>query len=477
MKLSVDLLLKPFQHLIKTIIDLFFDLLGFAVSGGCDSMALCLLFQNMADRVYTFTVDHQLRPKSREEAEEVHKKMIQMGFQHKILTIDWKKDKYLKGSLEALLRDQRYTVLTQECLNHDIGVLFLGHHLNDQVETVLMRLIRKSGSSGLACMQKISLNPMIGRVKDSEKILICRPFLDIPKIALKSACEKYGLIFFEDPTNTLVNISKRNAIRVLLQKPEQLPKALRPDSMLHLARVMSLKRMEIAEKVKQLLTRTHITFSEMTGSLNTTCDMNIYDENIATLSKWLEHLVFIVSPLPRQRISVVRRIVVDLFEKKLVKTKQYTVGGVLIHTTHHSQTLFMQLSRQPYAKSMKEHFVVFLQSSSLSNPQNTWILWDGRWWIRILSRNNEIIQFKVRPLMESDMKQLYSMIYTANSCNRKIMLDSLKTIKECVRFAVPLVETKTKIIGLPTLGIIFDYTFIIETKFKIDMSTQLNCIR
>lgn len=102
------------------------------------------------------------------------------------MTIAWPKDKYFKGSLEALLRDQRYTLLTQECLNNDIGVLFLGHHLNDQIETVLMRLIRKSGSSGLAGMQKISLNPMIGRVKDSEKLLICRPFLDIPKIALKS---------------------------------------------------------------------------------------------------------------------------------------------------------------------------------------------------------------------------------------------------------------------------------------------------
>lgn len=284
------------------------------------------------------------------------------------------------------------------------------------------------------------------------------------------------MTWFEDPTNTLMNISKRNAIRALLQKHEQLPKALRPDNILHLANIMAVKRMEISEKVKQLLTKTRITFSEMTGSLDVICDINIYDENIATLSKWLAHLVFIVSPLSRQRISVVRRIVIDLFEKRLVKTKQYTAGGVLIYTTQHFQTLSMQLSRQPYVKSMKEHFVVFLQSSSFLNPQNTWILWDGRWWIRILSKNNEIMQFKVRPLMESDMKLLYSMIYAANSCNKKMMLDSLKTIKGCTRFTVPLVETKTRIIGLPTLGIIFDYTFIIETKFKIDVSTHLNCI-
>lgn len=156
------------------------------MSGGCDSMSLCLLFQHISDKIIAFTVDHQLRPESRKEAEKVHEHVLKMGFQHEILTIVWSGDKSPKKSIEKIAREQRYALLTRACLYHDIRVLFLAHHLNDQVETVLMRLIEKSGSYGLAGIQKISPNPMIGSIMNAERILLCRPFLDISKIFLKS---------------------------------------------------------------------------------------------------------------------------------------------------------------------------------------------------------------------------------------------------------------------------------------------------
>lgn len=247
--------------------------------------------------------------------------------------------------------------------------------------------------------------------------------------------------------------------------------------MLKVANIMGMKRIKTTEKAQDLLSRTHITFLEATGSLDISCNTNICKESTETLFKWIAHFISLISPLPKQRKTVIWRIVIDIFTRNSVKTKHYTVGGILIHVIYHSQLLCMKLTRQPYIKSIKEFPIIFVESSSFLNPQNTWMLWDGRWWIRILSKNNIIKQFKIRPLMMSDMKQLYTLIHTADTYYKKKMLYSLKTIKGYTKFTVPLVESEINIIGLPTLGIIFDESVTIETKFKVDISTQLYNIK
>ncbi|KAG5437640.1 hypothetical protein PCANB_000677 [Pneumocystis canis] len=427
-------------------------------------MALCILFEHIKEKICVFTVDHKLRIESRQESEEVHNIVLKMGFYHKILSLTWPDSQLSTKSTETIIRDLRYTLLTRACLDHNINVLFLGHHSDDQAETILMRLIERSGPEGLAGMQKISQNPMVGKVMYAERVLLCRPFLDIPKTVLKN------------PTNKIAHISKRNAIRKLFQNPDNLPSALKPSYMLNIAEIMTKKKIEIIENAKMLLSKIKVVFIETTGSLEVTCGEDIFKEKISTLSKLIAHFVSLVSPLPKQRKSVIQRITVDLFTKKLGETKRYTVGGVLIDIIYYSQALFIQLKRQPYEKCIEKYSNVSIQLPNSLNLQDTWTLWDGRWWIRIFSKNDIIKQFKIRPLAEFDIKLLYSMISSANISHKENLLNSLKMIKGNVKFTIPLVESENNIIGLPTLGIIFDHTVVIETKFKVDISIQLNRI-
>ncbi|CCJ30471.1 unnamed protein product [Pneumocystis jirovecii] len=222
--------------------------LGAAVSGGCDSMAICVLFQHFREKMCVFTVDHELREKSREEAEAVHRIVSGMGFQHKILSMKWPKEKIPIKSIENAAREQRYTLLTRACLESDIRVLFLGHHSDDQAETVFMRFIEKSGPDGLAGMQKLALNPMIGKIMYAENVFLCRPFLDIPKIVLKNICRSNNIQWFEDPTNIDMHLSRRNVVRKLFQDPNQLPDALKPSNMLNIAQIMTKKRMQTIKR-------------------------------------------------------------------------------------------------------------------------------------------------------------------------------------------------------------------------------------
>ncbi|KAG4303766.1 hypothetical protein PORY_002835 [Pneumocystis oryctolagi] len=443
-----------------------------AVSGGCDSMALCVLFQHVKEKICVFTVNHELRKESKKEADEVHRIVSNMGFYHKILSVKWPENQIPTKSIESKARDLRYTLLTRACLENDIRALFLGHHSDDQAETVFMRFIERSGPDGLAGMQKIAQNPMTGRIMHAENVFLCRPFLYIPKMILKSICKNHNVPWFEDPTNSLVSLSKRNAIRKLFQNPEQLPDVLKPLNMLNIAQVMNKKRIKVIENVKRVFSKAHIT----TGSLEIVCGKNILEEKMRTLLKLMTHLISMVSPLKKQRITSVWRITVDLFTKNFLKTRQYTVGGVLIYAEWHFETLFIRLARQPYAKSVKENPTVLVQSTSFSNPQDTWVLWDGRWWIRILSKNDIIKQFRVRHLAENDIKPLFRVINSVDICYRKTMLRSLKAIKGNTKFTIPLVEFENDIIGLPTLGIIFDHNVTIEVKFKVDILFQFNYI-
>ena len=87
-----------------------------AVSGGADSLCLTFLLKKWADakhiKLFAFTVDHGLRKESRQEAQEVHKKLQQVGILHK--TLVWKGEKP-KTRIEELTSMDRYYLLQKAC--------------------------------------------------------------------------------------------------------------------------------------------------------------------------------------------------------------------------------------------------------------------------------------------------------------------------------------------------------------------------
>ena len=124
--------------------------LAVACSGGADSMALALLLHDWArsagGSLTALTVDHRLRPESAAEAGRVAEWMRARGIAHEVLV---RPDTPLTGNLQAEARRIRYALMSEWCRRRGVLHLALAHHLEDQAETLLLRLARGSGVDGV----------------------------------------------------------------------------------------------------------------------------------------------------------------------------------------------------------------------------------------------------------------------------------------------------------------------------------------
>ncbi|MDR3285284.1 MAG: tRNA lysidine(34) synthetase TilS [Holosporales bacterium] len=179
------------------------------VSGGADSMALTLLFNEFLlntlgsnENLIAVTVDHRLRPESRDEAEQVHLWLSKYKMNHKVLT--WEHAP-LASQIEEASRQARYQLLTGFCKENGITALYTAHHAGDQTETFLMRLKRGASLTGLCSIRPISyLN----------QIQIIRPLLEIPQEDLKEILQQY---FKQDYINDSSNEDEKFE-RVFIRK-------------------------------------------------------------------------------------------------------------------------------------------------------------------------------------------------------------------------------------------------------------------
>jgi tRNA(Ile)-lysidine synthase len=166
------------------------------VSGGSDSTALMVLFadwlrQRGSDPAVhiVLTVDHGLRPESAVEAAAVSRLAGSLGFRH--ATLAWEGAKPQTG-LQAAARAARYRLIGEYARASGVATLLTGHTLDDQAETVLMRLARGSGLDGLAGMAPSSRR---------DSLWIARPLLDTPKARLRATLEARGIPWIEDESN------------------------------------------------------------------------------------------------------------------------------------------------------------------------------------------------------------------------------------------------------------------------------------
>ena len=164
-----------------------------AVSGGPDSLALCLLAETWArargGRVTALTVDHGLRSGSADEALAVGRWLKARDIDHHILA--WRGAKPASG-VQAAARAARYRLLGRWCRQAGVLHLFLAHHLDDQAETFLMRLGSGSGVDGLAAMSAIV---------DKPSARLIRPLLGVAKVRLEATLRELGQDWIEDPSN------------------------------------------------------------------------------------------------------------------------------------------------------------------------------------------------------------------------------------------------------------------------------------
>jgi tRNA(Ile)-lysidine synthase len=182
---------------------LFADLQSFpalllAVSGGPDSTALMLLAARWRDalkhppRLIAITVDHGLRQESKREAAAVARLARKLKIAHR--TLRWRGRKPASG-LQHAARTARYRLLSDAAKKFGASHILTAHTLDDQAETVLIRMSRGSGITGLGAMARNS--PVPG----NEQINLVRPLLDIPKSRLLATLRAAKIAFADDPSN------------------------------------------------------------------------------------------------------------------------------------------------------------------------------------------------------------------------------------------------------------------------------------
>jgi tRNA(Ile)-lysidine synthase len=193
-----------------------------AVSGGADSLCLCMLLDAWSHhhntRVIALTVDHQLRPESPHEAEQVHRWLSQRGIEHYVLK--WEKPSY-PSNLQDSARQARYELLSQWCQIHGVPVLAVAHNQEDQVETVLLRLAHHSGPTGLAA---------IPDVRVSNNLRIIRPLLNFSKKHIIETLRHFKQEWIEDPSNQNTKFTRvqiRKKIESLHQAGLTVPRILK----------------------------------------------------------------------------------------------------------------------------------------------------------------------------------------------------------------------------------------------------------
>jgi tRNA(Ile)-lysidine synthase len=155
-----------------------------AVSGGADSVSLLVLACAANLNVTAWHVDHGLREHSHTEAELVAQLATQLGAQFESRSVAVEQG----ANTEARAREARYGVLPQ-------GVM-TGHTADDQAETILINLLRGSGTRGLAGMQPTAQ----------------RPLLHIRRSETEALCNALGIAVFNDPSNDDERF-QRNRIR------------------------------------------------------------------------------------------------------------------------------------------------------------------------------------------------------------------------------------------------------------------------
>ena len=187
-----------------------------AVSGGPDSLALLYALHRLRDELglalHVAHLDHRLRGQdSAADAEFVAQTCAKLGIDYTVEDVDvlaFRREHRM--SLEEAAREVRYRFLANVAEQVGAEAVVLGHTSDDQVETVLMNVIRGSGLRGLRGMMPVSKQRIAG-----SDLTLFRPLLNLPKQDTIAYCEALDLTPRADESNRSMEMT-RNRIRLEL---------------------------------------------------------------------------------------------------------------------------------------------------------------------------------------------------------------------------------------------------------------------
>ncbi|QPG73122.1 hypothetical protein FOA43_000427 [Brettanomyces nanus] len=273
-----------------------------ALSGGADSMALLNLLvkikmKKLNDlKIDAITVNHNIRPESTDEVDQLSKLISHLPITHHVLEIKQKID---PKQMERTARELRYQLMLGACEKLGISDLFMGHHRDDQLETFMMRMQSNSTLFGLRSMTPVSRFPMVSPTLD---LKVIRPLLEVDKKEILQFCKENELVWFEDSTNFMPELTRRNYYRYLLKDekkrlPPVLHKARLLDSLARIEKFNSRVEREIALMDRSLTKNGSVKFDPETISLNLKIPKDMFSRfSFVTLDRYLFLKLYQVSP-------------------------------------------------------------------------------------------------------------------------------------------------------------------------------------
>lgn len=184
------------------------DSIVIGVSGGPDSICLLNVLNNLKEKlnikIFVAHINHMIRPEADSETEYVKDFCNKLGIECYIKKVDViKKSELEKIGTEEAGRIVRYNFF-EEVLNiTNSNKIATAHNFNDNAETVLMNIIRGSGTAGLKGIEPIRENKYI------------RPIIECERDFIEQYCEKNNLNPKYDKSNE-ENVYTRNKVRNLL---------------------------------------------------------------------------------------------------------------------------------------------------------------------------------------------------------------------------------------------------------------------
>lgn len=279
------------------------------VSGGPDSLGLLHLLYSLKDdwdlKVYAITIDHQLRENSYEDNEFVQsfcKARDIPVMSMSVSTSDYKKDR--GGSTQVAARHVRYEAFAKCMEQFEEPVLALGHHGDDQVETLLLQMMRTSDPGTLLGI------PMKRSFANGR---IIRPLLAVTKEEIYTYCKEKGLEFVIDPSNEEMTYT-RNAIRqkvvpLLKERNERIHETIQ-----QLSENLQADESYLRKQAEMLVQR-GVIFSKTprTATLN----IKVFLDEPVALQRRAFHLVlnYLYNDLPRDLSHMHERLLFDLMKK------------------------------------------------------------------------------------------------------------------------------------------------------------------
>ncbi|RMY94377.1 hypothetical protein D0864_05541 [Hortaea werneckii] len=478
-------------------------LLGLAISGGVDSMALASLCRQFGEAslhhpsFIGFIVDHKLRRGSTEEAHKVAECLRRLRISPRVLTLDWS-DYGPTGSLpnlESIARRLRYQALGSACRKEGITSLLVAHHADDQAETAMLRLLGNYRGNGLRGMKRSrpipecegihgvhqsgeprSLASLEVQGQDCISDLLIedgglnieRPLLAFTKSQLTAHCHEQGIDWFEDHTNADRTYTLRNTVRHLLNSNE-LPHALRKSRLHQLVDAVAARERRSEELAQSIYSESKITLDPRTGQASITLPgamgfSAVEDASaVAILARKFLRLCSPATDLNLQELDEFVRLLrkYDNLSKGIVDRCQLA-GVDVTCVADEGQGRHFKLQRSLPSKKdrLRKQIILYKRQSALAGPD--WQLWDNRYWIWIERQGDApYTEIKARFLEPEDLAMARANL---DHGQRKLLNSALSAASGTCRYSLPaIVATGTsqsggngnaveQIVVLPTLG-------------------------